>query len=82
MAVNLQIDRAVILTDGKLEINFSILVNGQVVASDSEAFPKPHELTLAQILERLKDRVRSLKEHYKTKAQVDTLVGQTIDVEP
>ncbi len=82
MAVDLKIERAVTLADGKLEVGYSVLVNGVTVAQDSVTFPQPHQVTLAQLRQALKDRVTTLKEQYKAKAQVDTLVGQQINVEP
>ncbi len=82
MAVDLKIERANTLSDGRLEVGYAVLVNGVVVAQDSMVFPQPHQLTLAQLRQALKDRVMGLKEQYKAKAQVDTLVGQQINVEP
>lgn len=82
MAVQLKVDRANTLSDGRLELWFSVLVNGVAVAGESIVFTNPQDLTIIQIKEQLKDRVMGLVEQYKKKPQVDALVGQLIDVEP
>ena len=82
MSVSLRIDHTNALSDGRLEVQFSVLVNGAVVASESLAFADPQDLTIEQMKEQLKDRVRGLVERYKKKPQVDALVGQTLEIEP
>lgn len=82
MAVQARIEAANVLPDGRLELTVSILVNGQAVAQDSMVFHDPASLTLAQIRDKVKDRVLASKEKLKSGATAKTLVGQMIDIEP
>jgi hypothetical protein len=82
MPVQARIDNQVVLSDGRLELTVSVIVNGTVVGSESMVFHDPASLTVSEIRDKVIDRVRGLKEKYKASHQARTLVGQTIDVEP
>lgn len=81
MPVQARVEQLNALSDGRLEAQFSVLVDGKRVAVDTLVITHPQELTLEQIKDRIRDRVQGFKERYKKKAQAEVIVGQLIDVE-
>lgn len=80
MAIKARVDEVLALPNGKVEVRFTVLVDGKEAGVDSFLF-HDSAITAADMIEAIKDRVRGFKESYKKKAQAG-LVGQEIVVEP
>ena len=81
MAVTLRIDGVQVLSDGKVEMAFTILVNTDELLKDQVVFPSIDRLTIAEVRKMLQDRGTSLKDRVKAARAARALIGQEIQLE-